>query len=180
MTTDLCRLSKSDKGNAEGTARHNYTPKYHELFSPRRSTVEAVFELGIFMGNSLRMWRDYFPNATIYGADIDPETCFTESRIVTKCFDERDLVTQLDEWPQFDIMIDDALHTHADNVRFLYASRYKLKSGGIYVIEDLREDELGLFELTAHGLRDEGWSTEMWTDVREDVPDNNLLILRSP
>jgi hypothetical protein len=32
-------------------------------------------------GASLRAWRDYFPNAEIYGADIDREILFEEERI---------------------------------------------------------------------------------------------------
>jgi hypothetical protein len=184
----LCHLSRGDKGNAQGTARHNYTAYYHQLFAPIRESAKAVFELGIFMGNSLRMWRDYFPNATIYGADVDPATIFTEHRIVTKCFDERDVVPGsplLADWPQFDIMIDDALHTHADNVKFFYSARHKLKSGGIYVIEDLREEELGLFQSTLDGVRAEGWEAEiLYGHDRvvngEAVPDNSLMIMVRP
>ena len=184
----LCHLSRGDKGRADDTARHNYTTYYHELFAPIRESTRAVFELGIFMGNSLRMWRDYFPNATIYGADVDPATCFTEERIITKCFDEREVVPGsplMAEWPLFDIMIDDALHTHADNVKFFYSARHKLRSGGIYVIEDLREDELSLFHATADGVTAEGW----WTFLAdghervvngEPVPDNSLLVLVKP
>ncbi len=32
-------------------------------------------------GASLRMWRDYFPNAQIVGADIDPKYMFADERI---------------------------------------------------------------------------------------------------
>ena len=29
-------------------------------------------EIGVYHGNSLKVWKDYFPNAEIYGIDIDP------------------------------------------------------------------------------------------------------------
>jgi trans-aconitate methyltransferase len=186
----LCALSHGDKGNVHGTARHNYTTYYHELFAPRRERVEAVFELGIFMGNSLRMWRDYFPNATIYGADIDAAACASASgpRIVTRCFDERDVVPGsplLADWPLFDIMIDDAIHAHADNVKFFYSARHKLKPGGIYVIEDLRYEELDLFRATLDGVRAEGWAAEIIYGYDrmvfgESIPDNSLMVMVRP
>ena len=40
-------------------------------------------------GASLRVWRDYFYNAEIYGADID-KTNFSEKRIKTFFVDQLD------------------------------------------------------------------------------------------
>ena len=34
-------------------------------------------------GASLRMWKDYFPNASIFGCDIDRDVLFSEERIKT-------------------------------------------------------------------------------------------------
>jgi hypothetical protein len=189
--TDLCRLSLSDKGNAAGTARHNYTPYYHELFSPIRKSVKHVFELGIFMGNSLRMWRDYFPSATVYGADIDAEYVAHArgERIVTAVCDERDCVAIgriFHEWDmRFDIMIDDGLHTHKDCLLFFSIARLWLRLGGLYIIEDLSNTELKKFRQLAETTKDGGWETWIQDGHNrvvngEAVPDNNLLVMRSP
>ena len=43
-------------------------------------------------GASLRVWRDYFPNAIIYGADIDKDILFAEERIKTFYIDQLDPV----------------------------------------------------------------------------------------
>ena len=41
-------------------------------------------------GASLRAWRDFFPNATILGADLDREVLFEEERITTGYMDQTD------------------------------------------------------------------------------------------
>ena len=50
---------------------HNYVPLFVRHFEPCRTTVRRVLEIGVEAGTSLRMWRDYFPNAEIWGFDID-------------------------------------------------------------------------------------------------------------
>ena len=66
-------------------------------------------------GASLRMWRDYFYNANIYGADIDKGILFNEDRINTYFVDQLDSETIKSMWnniglKDFDIIIDDGLH----------------------------------------------------------------------
>lgn len=189
--TDLCAmLGKygSDKGNATGTARHNYSRYYVALFRPIREQVRRVFELGIFQGASLRAWRDYFPHAQVYGADIDPGLIFTEERIGTVPCDETDEGEVARLWRfiggDIDILIDDALHTYVDNRRFFNWSHGQVKPGGLYIIEDLRADELDLFRAWAIDLRKEGWAAHVVVLPRvvngEDIPDNNLLVMRKP
>lgn len=199
--TDLCALlgrHGSDKGNATGTARHNYSRYYVALFRPIRSSVKRIFELGIFQGASLRAWRDYFPNAHVMGADIDPGLCFQEERIETWQCDETDPLAVEAMWDavrfsvceepkdgaRLDILIDDALHTYVDNRRFFNWAWGQVKPGGLYIIEDLRADELDLFRAWAIDLRKEGWAAHVVVLPRvvngEDVPDNSLLVLRRP
>ncbi len=189
--TDLCALMGkhgSDKGNATDTARHNYSRYYVALFRPIREQVRRIFELGIFQGASLRAWRDYFPNAQVMGADIDPGLLFQEERIETWQCDETDPLAVEAMWSacgeELDILIDDALHTYADNRRFFNLSHDQVRPGGLYIIEDLRADELDLFRAWAIDLRREGWAAHVVVLPRvvngEDVPDNNLLVCRRP
>ncbi len=82
---------------------HNYAGFYSKLFLGRRTHIRRVLECGIgskdpaidgFMGEnavvgaSLRMWRDYFPNAQIVGVDIDPKCMFADERISTFVVDQ--------------------------------------------------------------------------------------------
>lgn len=205
-STDLCALlgkHGSDKGNATDTARHNYGRYYVALFRPIREQVKRIFELGIFGGASLRAWRDYFPNAQVMGADIDPGLLFQEERIETWQCDETDPLAVEAMWEacdmanpheiaptstppycELDILIDDALHAYADNRRFFDWSYPQVRPGGLYIIEDLRADELDLFRAWAIDLRKQGWAAHVVVLPRvvngEDVPDNALFVLRRP
>lgn len=190
-STPLCEIMqryRSDKGNVSDTARHNYTRFYHVLFSPMRNRVTRVFELGIFQGASLRAWRDYFPRACVFGADINPQCKIQEDRIFTATCDETDAVQVRTMWATwcetFDVMIDDGLHTFADNLAFFEKSNRELCSGGVYVVEDLLREELPLFHQFADSKRAEGWMARLVLMPREvfgeDVPDNNLLVLVKP
>ena len=80
------------------------------------------------------MWRDFFPNAQIYGADNDPETLFKDERIKTFLCDEtrkEDLERLVQQTGcDIDLFIDDG--SHASNDQFtlccmvLIASRNRL------------------------------------------------------
>jgi hypothetical protein len=94
-------------------------------------------------GASLRAWRDFFPNAEIFGADIDRGILFQEDRIKTYYCDQgspNDIKTLWDTpelQEEFDIIIEDGLHEVEHNVIFFENSIHKLKVGGVYIIEDL-------------------------------------------
>lgn len=68
------------------------------------------------IGASLRMWSEYFPNAMIYGADIDETVLFGTEKIVTSWVDQLDPDSIRSMWDSigvtnFDVMIDNGLHT---------------------------------------------------------------------
>jgi SAM-dependent methyltransferase len=102
-------------------------------------------------GNSLRAWRDYFINADIYGIDIDENTMFEEERIKTFCSSSIDVDSMrsiLEKLPQFDMIVDDGLHTMEANLETLKNCFPHLKNGGIYIIEDVnQENDLYLEDL---------------------------------
>jgi len=68
-------------GTDKASDFHNYTEFYDKYFNLDRGNIKNVLEIGVFRGNSLRMWKDYFFNAIIYGIDIDKNCNFTEERI---------------------------------------------------------------------------------------------------
>jgi hypothetical protein len=93
-------------------------------------------------GASLRAWRDYFPHAFIYGADIDRTILFSEERIATFEVDQTDPASiaalwQNDGLRDFDLIVDDGLHTFEAGIHFFEHSHDRLRPGGIYVIEDV-------------------------------------------
>jgi SAM-dependent methyltransferase len=164
----LCDRQGSDKGSRDPSVRpyswppHSYTDFYAMLFEHCRSHVRAVFECGLGTNNtsftsnmglkgrpgaSLRVWRDYFPNATVVGADIDRGVLFEEERIRTHWVDQTNPAAIAAMWAAepidaFDLMVDDGLHEFAAGACLFEHSWRRLAPGGIYVIEDVGEKDL--------------------------------------
>ena len=93
-------------------------------------------------GASLRVWRDYFFNSQVYGADIDKNSLFKEERIETFYVNQLDSNSIAKMWQainktDFDIIIDDGLHTYEAAITLFLNSFDKLKKNGIYIIEDI-------------------------------------------
>jgi methyltransferase family protein len=148
--TPLCLLARkygTDKSGwhlQAGDTVHNYGPAYHDLFKDRREQVTNVLEIGVNYGCSLRMWRDYFPNAHITGIDSNEGCLFKEERI--SCFpadqfNERDLLAVMHVVEaQFDLIVDDGSHEPAHQIFSAQVLLPYLKRKGYYVIEDIFPD----------------------------------------
>ncbi len=142
--TALARRHGSDK------AEHGYGPFYEGLFLARREEALKILELGVggferpedaaFGGASLRMWKEYFPRAQIWGLDVFDKSGVTEDRISIvqgSQTDEALLLRLVEEQGPFDVIIDDASHIPALTNRSFEILFPTLASDGIYVIEDL-------------------------------------------
>jgi len=171
QSTQLCEImgrNKSDKGSSDiCECWHNYTTFYYSIFSSLRDQQLRIFELGLGTNNlavpsnmgadgrpgaSLYGWEEFFPNAQIFGADIDDGILFTTDRIKTFFCDQTNPAVIRNMWrdptlqEEFDIIIEDGLHTFLANVCFFENSIHKLKAGGYYIIEDITSREIALFE----------------------------------
>ena len=75
---------KSNKGGyfkRNNTIRHFYADFYEE--SLKNNQIQNLLEIGIEYGGSLRAWSTLYPNANIFGADINKEYLFEELKIKT-------------------------------------------------------------------------------------------------
>jgi hypothetical protein len=133
-------------------------------------------------GASLRVWRDYFPNAQIIGADIDKEILFTEERIDTLWLDQLNKESIIQFWADctsrdFDIMIDDGLHTFEAGVSLFENSINFLTKNGIYIIEDVNISDLKLFK---NYFDSTGYCVDYINllESGERLKDNSLIIIR--
>jgi hypothetical protein len=118
-----------------------YLERYERHFSPMRSSVRTVLELGIHEGESLLMWRDYFPDAIIAGLDINASPIDGERlRAYRGSQDDLELLDRIaaECAPEgFDIIIDDCAHIGKLAKRsFWHLFDNRLKETGVYVIED--------------------------------------------
>jgi len=128
---------KSDKSSRY----HNYAVKYDKILSPFRESFLSVLEIGVAQGQSIKMWTDYFPNATIHGADISKASEICESysnRIKFHLLDQRDeaQLKNLEQFSPFDLIIDDGNHFWMEQILTFKTLFPYVKSGGIYIVED--------------------------------------------
>lgn len=133
--TDLAYVYYTDKEYI-----HNYISNYYEkIFNPIRKEIKRFCEIGVNDLASVRMWRDYFPNAEIIGCDIK-DINEKEERIKIIKLDqskEENLDNFCSSQDYFDVILDDGSHKMYDQ-QLTFAKLFKkLKSGGIYIIEDL-------------------------------------------
>jgi hypothetical protein len=117
-------------------------PIYEELLASRRQSRFTLLELGVWRGDSLAMWRDSLPHATIVGVDLAPPELRLGPRVHVARGDQSDagLMKRLrgDYAPGgFDVIIDDASHIGVITARSLQALYTEhLRPGGLYCIED--------------------------------------------
>jgi hypothetical protein len=129
---------------------HNYfNAVYEKYFSPIRDEVKKFCEIGVggfwqdagwVPGNSLKVWDEYFPNAEILGLDIKSFDLTSQGKVTVDYIDQsnKELVDEYtSKLTEYDIILDDGSHVMYDQ-QITMASFFKsLKSGGIFVMEDL-------------------------------------------
>jgi len=138
LLTNLANKYGSDKG--EKSYANNFTKIYDSYLSDRRNDVKKVLEIGVGNGGSLRMWCEYFPNAIIYGIDINPGFLFSEDRIITALVDQSNregLKKFAEENGPFDLILDDGSHNVIHQQISLGLLFPYLEDGGYYIVEDL-------------------------------------------
>ena len=86
------------------------------------------------------MWTDYFPKATIYGADISPASQICESyssRVKFHLLDQRDeaQLKNLEQFSPFDFIIDDGNHYWMEQILTFKTLFPYIRKGGIYFVE---------------------------------------------
>jgi hypothetical protein len=120
---------------------HNYLVYYWLHLRDVREQVRTVIEIGLETDRSVKMWREFFPNATIYGIDINPKCKEFESDRI-KVFvgaqqDTKFLAACLETIGAApDVVIDDGSHlVHHQVATFNYLFP-RLSDHGIYVVED--------------------------------------------
>lgn len=138
---ELAKIYLTDKGIG-----HSYTSHYQLHFKKFKFKRINLLEIGVggydnplLGGNSLRMWKKYFPFGNIFSVDIYDKSRLQEKRI--KIFqgsqvDEPFLKHVIEEIGDIDIIIDDGSHLNRHVIPTFEILFPFLNDGGIYVIED--------------------------------------------
>jgi ubiquinone/menaquinone biosynthesis C-methylase UbiE len=162
-----------------------YTQHYEKKFESIRNNVTKILEIGLNTGGSHLMWLDYFPNANVYAIDnrivyedkvFDKRT--RKDMVMVDGWDIRDKersfvfrgnqssVEDLNKFinkngDEFDIIVDDGGHSMRQQQTSLKILYKYLKSGGIYVIEDLHTSSNQWTELYGYTIVEDGDTLSM-------------------
>jgi hypothetical protein len=140
----LINNDKTDKNTV-----HSYIELYENLLENKKFTAKNIMEIGIDRGGSIKLWHDYFINATIYGLDIIPLTktwdkILCEPRIKLGRFDaynedffNNNFLGKI----KFDMMLDDGPHTLESMKQFILLYTNVMADDGILIIEDVQSIE---------------------------------------
>lgn len=167
-------MSLTDIGRKYGTdkVQHQFTDYYDSLFKTFRQERFNLLELGVFFGASIKMWNEYFPKATIYGADsfegiqgngnvfANPMEFYNEwlmnkpPNVVLNKVDQsskNEIKQYVDRCKQqnlkFKVIIDDGSHLMFDQqISFFYLWDL-LEDGGYFIIEDIHSSEQTGYDL---------------------------------
>jgi hypothetical protein len=140
----LARFYRTDKSSLG----NNYSPHYQRHLGPIRFKKNLVLEIGVGGnarrdggGNSLHLWRDYMPRATVVGLDIHAkELPFLGPRVHLVQGDQssaEDIGRIIDRFGPPDVVVDDGSHVGSDVIASFTYLFDRMRAGGLYVIEDL-------------------------------------------
>ena len=168
------------KYKTDKVTHHNYYKIYPEYLEKYRKIKNmAMLEIGVDKSRSLYLWLDYFPNAFIYGIDIDAKESGDRYKVF-KC-DQSDL-TQLEETKnkilnqKRDIffIIDDG--SHVSEHQILTFNNYfdtLLVNGGCYIIEDIETSYWTKNDIygykTNYGYHNKKSIIEIFKNVVDDI-----------
>jgi cephalosporin hydroxylase len=111
-----------------------------------KETAKNVLEVGIYHGGSIKLWSDFFVNATVYGLDIADNIKCTEIKskdniilhTSVNAYDSSFFTTRfINQNIKFDFMLDDGPHTLESMIQFIKLYSQIMTDDGILIIEDI-------------------------------------------
>ena len=180
----LIDILKEKKYDTDKWTDHYYVQDLYEpLFEQFQNKKVNVLEIGVWNGESMKLWHDYFVNANnIVGIDIFVRSSFKEVSDWLKDYDVKlhkfnshkdlDKLKEFSETYQdgFDIIIDDGSHWYENQINTYKNFKNLMKPGGVYIIEDIsfeREESVYTsYELTASGMQN-----VVKAKIQRDIPE---------
>jgi hypothetical protein len=145
-------VSLVDNTRTDKNTTHSYLELYDTLLEKKKDTATTVLEIGIGLvdhicgdGGSIKLWNDYFPNATVHAVDIRHindvwEGIKNNERIILHTSTDAystSFIQSLDT--TFDFVIDDGPHTLSSMKDCVRLYLPLLKEDGILIIEDVQD-----------------------------------------
>lgn len=139
----LLDLYKNTNNFSDKERIHTYISNfYNEKFKKFKDKKIKILEIGVLQGHSLKLWEQYFPNAQIFGVDIQNIIEHSFGDRVKTIFNNAysiDFIKKIEQDEgKFDIIIDDGPHTLETQLFFLTNYQSLLKdSNSIIILEDV-------------------------------------------
>ena len=137
----------ADNTRTDKNTVHSYLPLYQQLLISKKETAKNVLEVGILKGGSIKLWSDFFTNATVYGLDIMEihdiwDGIKNNEKIIlhtsTNAYDNNFFTSNfLDKNINFDFMLDDGPHSLESMKQFIKLYSQIMADDGILIIEDV-------------------------------------------
>ena len=128
-------------GTDKKHTRHNFVAIYDELFKDFRYDKINFLEIGIYLCRSHNMWVEWFPNANIYGIDIEAKRKrYEKSRLILDIVDQSDreqLLNYANEKGPWKVVIDDGSHVNSHQKISFEVLWDFVESDGYYIVEDV-------------------------------------------
>jgi hypothetical protein len=115
---------------------HNYLNTYSELFGKFEKEPITLLEVGVYKGGSLRLFEEYFINASIIGYDIK-DWGDIQCKRATRIIQDFGSIKSSDIPNNISIAIEDGAHDFDSQFDFIKKVYPKMIRGGIMVIEDI-------------------------------------------
>ncbi len=129
-------------GTDKASNHHDFLRFYERFLGDYKAAPAlTLLEIGVYDGASIRMWAEYFPQATIVGIDINPDAArHAGGNVTVEIADQSNvasLVALAVKHGPFDIVLDDGSHQWNHQLTTLQYLYPFVKPGGYYVLEDL-------------------------------------------
>ena len=138
----------ADNSRTDKNTVHSYLPLYQKLLVNKKETAQNVLEVGIYHGGSIKLWSDFFINATVYGLDIMNisnvwKGIQNNKKIILHTSTDAyniDFFTAnfLNKNIKCDFMLDDGPHTLESMKQFIKLYSQIMTDDGILIIEDVQ------------------------------------------
>lgn len=127
------------KAGTDKVTHHGYHRFYHSFLKDTRLECKGIFEIGIDRTASIKLWKEYFPQAHIYGMDIG--FSIDEDRVTIFKGDQNnvmDLEMCIQKFKHpISFINDDGSHIPEHQILSFNHLFKVLQDGGIYIIEDI-------------------------------------------
>jgi len=137
-----------DNSRTDKNTVHSYLDLYQNLLISKKETAKNVLEIGIYHGGSIKLWSDFFTNATVYGLDIMHinnvwEGIKNKENIIlhtsSDAYNETFFIDNfLNKNIKCDFMLDDGPHSLESMKQFIRLYSQIMTDDGILIIEDVQ------------------------------------------